>query len=740
MRAPNQPESVTPQDLARVLPITGYLDRLSGRPGQKIAVKVSAQGGGQYEADVVRIVSGDPNPSGPGLIYERQDFGSGTYDARSQSIDRGSYAVVPTDPVFSAPALWFSAHVQPWLLRDTPSTIAAATGPDGSGWRLEMSASELRFCHIDDQGRVETVDLKHGITPKNWVRAWAGFDHSAGRVELGYSAVVGDLEGRTERQAPLGDFGGPLRLSFAARLDDDVSHAHFNGRIEAPKLHFASPMASDGQSAGKLAASWDFSQGINTSSIVDCGPHGLAGRLVNLPTRAVRGVHWDGTAMDWQVAPEHYAAIHFHEDDLSDCRWDTDFEVHLPDDVRSGVYGVRLTSQDGSDVLPFYVLPALGAPKAPICVLASTLTHLAYANHARGNTDTAFRARMNDWGAAANADDYPIYGRSTYNFHPDGSGISLSSRLRPVLSMRPGYLTFDDPRGSGLRHFPADTHLTYWLEQKQLEFDIVTDEDLDDEGAQLLDGYQTVVTGSHPEYHTPRMLDALQTYRDTGGKLVYLGGNGFYWRIARRPEQPGVIEIRRTEGGIRAWAADTGEAYHQLDGGYGGLWRRNGRPPQALVGVGFSAQGVFDGSYYLRTKASFDKEYSWIFDGVSEERLGDYGYSGGGAAGFELDRSDTALGTPENTVILAVSTKHGDSFVPVPEELLSHLHTVTGEPPKDLIRSEMIYSRLKGGGALFSVGSITFCGSLLSNACENGVSKVLENVLRRFTSGDQGLK
>ena len=93
------------------------------------------------------------------------------------------------------------------------------------------------------------------------------------------------------------------------------------------------------------------------------------------------------------------------------------------------------------------------------------------------------------------------------------------------------------------------------------------------------------------------MLNALQTYRDTGGKLVYLGGNGFYWRIARRPEQPGVIEIRRTEGGIRAWAADAGEAYHQLDGGYGGLWRRNGRPPQALVGVGFSAQGVFDGSY-----------------------------------------------------------------------------------------------------------------------------------------------
>ena len=737
MRAPGQPEPTTREDLARVLPITGYLDRLSGRPGQKIEVKVSTQGGGQYEADIVRIVCGDPNPSGPGLIYEQQDFGAGTYKARSQPIDRGSYAVVPTHRVFSAPVLWFSTYVQPWLLRDLPSTIAAASCPDGSGWRLEMSTEDLRFCHIDEHGHFETVDLKHGVQPKDWVRVWAGYDRSSGRIELGYSSVPSGLERRTERQAPLGEFGGPLRLSFAARLDQDVSHAHFNGRIEAPKLHFVRPMADDRQRAGTLAASWDFSQGINTSSIMDCGPYGLAGRLVNLPTRAVRGVQWDGTAMDWQVVPHHYAAIHFHEDDLSDCHWDTDFEVHLPDDVPSGIYGVRLTSSDGSDVLPFYVLPAFGATKAPICVLASTLTHLAYANHARGNTDTAFRARMSDWGAAPNADDYPIYGRSTYNYHPDGTGISLSSRLRPVLSMRPGYLTFDDPRGSGLRHFPADTHLTYWLEQKQFAFDIVTDEDLDDGGAQLLDGYQTVVTGSHPEYHTPRMLNALQTYRDTGGKLVYLGGNGFYWRIARRPEQPGVIEIRRTEGGIRAWAANAGEAYHQLDGGYGGLWRRNGRPPQALVGVGFSAQGVFDGSYYLRTNASFEPEYSWIFDGVSEEHLGDYGYSGGGAAGFELDRSDTALGTPENTVILAVSTDHGDSFVAVPEELLSHLHTVTGEPPEDLIRSEIIYSQLEGGGELFSVGSITFCGSLISNACQNGVSKMLENILRRFTSNSR---
>ncbi len=106
------------------------------------------------------------------------------------------------------------------------------------------------------------------------------------------------------------------------------------------------------------------------------------------------------------------------------------------------------------------------------------------------------------------------------------------------------------------------------------------------------------MTGSHPEYHTEAMLDALETYRDGGGRFMYLGGNGFYWKIALNKAKTGQIEIRRAEGGIRAWAAEPGEYYNQYDGEYGGLWRRNGRPPQKLVGVGFTAQGNFVGSHY----------------------------------------------------------------------------------------------------------------------------------------------
>ena len=47
----------------------------------------------------------------------------------------------------------------------------------------------------------------------------------------------------------------------------------------------------------------------------------------------------------------------------------------------------------------------------------------------------------------------------------------------------------------------------------------------------------------------------------------------------------------------------------------------------------------------------------------------------------------------------------------LPEELLSHIYTVTGEAPRDLIRAELVYFVTALGGAVCSVGSITFCGS-----------------------------
>src|SRR5262249_27859680 len=160
-------------------------------------------------------------------------------------------------------------------------------------------------------------------------------------------------------------------------------------------------------------------------------------------------------------------------------------------------------------------------------VLMSTFTYVIYQNNARldwakPDWREAWRERTKAWGGYPhNPGDHPEFGWSTYNYHTDGTGICFASWLRPMLNVRIGYITYPHPelRGSGLRHYPADHHLLSWLEAKGFAFDVITDWELHTEGIDLLKHYPVVLTGSHPEYYTAEMLDALQTFRDRGGRL-----------------------------------------------------------------------------------------------------------------------------------------------------------------------------------------------------------------------------
>ncbi|MFI5011126.1 MAG: N,N-dimethylformamidase beta subunit family domain-containing protein [Hyphomicrobiales bacterium] len=721
------------------LPITGYLDRFSHRPGEEFTAYVGMRHPGAYRARLVRVLSGDPNPQGPGLRFEDlpKHFDR-SFEGRRQEIHLGSYGIVEHGPERDPrSACTWTALVQPGVLAPSAavfaeegegSTVVLSVGATGAEARLTWPGGELRLC-TDTPLKV-----------RHWYRVWLGADPASGRAILGQQALdQGSPVVAAARARGLTLPSGGKVLLAAERAA--APHRHFTGKLEDPAIlsgcveAWPNARADLRKLPGALLAGWDFSVGIEGQSITDIGPQRLDGRLVNLPTRAVVGARWSGQEMCWRHAPRDYAAIHFHDDDLDDCGWRQDFTWTVPDDLRSGAYAFHLSCPAGEDWLPFYVLSKREGPFAPIAFLASTFTYQAYANHARGSADEAYHRRVREWGAYPhNPDQHPLYAASTYNRHRDNTGVAFSSRRRPILTMRPGFLTFNDARGSGLRHYPADTHILAWLEAKGLPFDIITDEDLDDEGLSLLAPYRTVLTSSHPEYHTLGTLDALQAYTRTGGKLAYLGGNGFYWRIARDRKMPHVIELRRAEGGIRAWAAEPGEYYHALDGQLGGLWRRNRRPPQMLAGVGFSGQGLFEGTHYRRLSASHEPAHAWMFEGIAEEVIGDYGLSGGGAAGFEMDRADVTLGTPEDAVILARSEDPPASFVTVPEELLSHLHTVSGEPPNELKRAEIVYFDTPSGGAVFSVGSITFCGSLWRNGFEGPVSRLLENVVRRFSA------
>ena len=729
------------------IPIAGYADRWSVGQNENIEFKVSSQFSKPYSVRLVRIVCADPNPDGPGIIEEdMSSVFSGEFSSRNQDVQLGSYGIVLVNRRLSHPD-GYTIAVTIWPTLVDAGVQGILCLQDQSGNRLiELRINSVgQVAAVIDGGSGSSQEYATGLTLRE--RAWYAIclcvDRKQNRLGLIQTLKEDDFVDNDSGEVwhdctHLPSLQDVDKLLIASSGGNPLGGI-FNGKIEQPsilartydveKLSHRAPH----REGDSLLALWDFSRDISTQEIREIGPLHLDGRLVNCPARAMRGSNWTGKEMCWRHAPEEYGAIHFHDDDIYDCQWKTDFSFRVPGNFRSGMYSMRIECEDAYEDIPFYVRPQTNKPQARICVLVSTFTYTVYTNQARSLPKVEYANLVQERGTRPwNPDQVQDYGLSTYNNHRDGSGICYSSRLRPSLTMRPKYITICRPYAeSGMRHLPADTHLFAWLENQGQDFDVITDEDLHEEGVELLRPYKVVMTPSHPEYHTTNTLNAIYEYTRSGGRLMYLGGNGFYWKVAVNENLPGMVEIRRAEGGIRTWAAEPGEYYNSLDGEYGGMWLRNGRPPQRLAGVGFTAQGDFQGTYYRRN-SDLDAKYEWVFESVDDEILGDFGLSGGGAAGFELDRADFSLGTPRNTAVLASSENYPEHFVLVPEEILSHVATRSGKPVSELIRSDIVIFETAKGGCVFSVGSITYCGSLPWNNFDNNISRMTANVLNRF--------
>jgi hypothetical protein len=143
------------------------------------------------------------------------------------------------------------------------------------------------------------------------------------------------------------------------------------------------------------------------------------------------------------------------------------------------------------------------------------------------------------------------------------------------------------------------------------------------------------------------------------------------------------------------------------------------------------AQGFDVSSYYVRKPDSFDPRAAFIFEGVGpEEKIGDFGLVGGGAAGLELDIVDRSLGSPPHTLVLAASEGHGQAYILVPEEVtspspISTARRIPGSAPSSP-------SSKRQRRRVFCTGSIAWAGSLWHRGYDNNVSRITGNVLRRF--------
>ena len=132
-------------------------------------------------------------------------------------------------------------------------------------------------------------------------------------------------------------------------------------------------------------------------------------------------------------------------------------------------------------------------------------------------------------------------------------------------------------------------------------------------GAAVLEPYAAVISGMHPEYPSLEIIDAVEQYRDGGGGVLYLGGNGWYWVTGVYAGEGLAVEIRRGHSGVLTWTSYPGEVTLVSSKQPGGLWKYRGRAPQRLVGLGFAAQGWGKSYPFYRNEAATHPEACLLY-------------------------------------------------------------------------------------------------------------------------------
>ena len=328
-------------------------------------------------------------------------------------------------------------------------------------------------------------------------------------------------------------------------------------------------------------------------------------------------------------------------DDERNPQWPASHRVTIPEDAKPGVYAFQVEWEEGHERVVFFVTSS--NTSSPLLYLLPTATYLAYA-------DEYLPSHLYEWKGDDRGHRFAIANnlRSLYDYHSDLSGVSIASYKKPKVTLRDDYAY---PLCGCPHNLPVDLHFLRFCHDNAIVLDIMTDHELHERGLAGLRGHRAVVTGSHPEYISIEMEQALRQFAAEGGSIAYLGGNGFAATVAFRAD---LMELRRSplEAG-RTWDGNVAEQSLSITNEPGGYLRARGRGEFSLIGGAISLMG-FDGARpFTRTEESYEARCVWLFEDVEAQSFGSDGVVLGGAAGYEVDATDPALGTPADTIVIA---------------------------------------------------------------------------------------
>jgi hypothetical protein len=369
----------------------------------------------------------------------------------------------------------------------------------------------------------------------------------------------------------------------------------------------------------------------------------------------------------------------------------------------SGLYYFHAKSLSGKFFsFPWIVAPA--TPQAPIAVLASSNSWNAYNNF--GGRSNYVNSNGLPPEPIINARQDLLRYTSAGSFNewafPDDAYPPLSFE-RPELGNTVGEdEEVTDPIAGRLQSglAPSEWRLLGWLEREGFPYDFYADHQLHS-GELDLDAYKILILSVHPEYWSRAMYEKVRDWvRNRGGRLMYLGGNGVNCEIEFIDDSTMRCKthLASTGGELGMVDPDDPSIYYES------RFHRTVEAEASLLGVVTTGSGIMTAAPYRTIDADH-----WVFadTGLKEGDLfGDRSLQEripGGASGHETDKMSAS--SPPGTTLLAKGTNPDNGG------------------------SEMTYYSLESGGAVFSVGSITWVASLL---IDEHVSKITANVINRF--------
>jgi hypothetical protein len=213
-------------------------------------------------------------------------------------------------------------------------------------------------------------------------------------------------------------------------------------------------------------------------------------------------------------------------------------------------------------------------------------------------------------------------------------------------------------RGVPPRYRRYDLPFLHFIHRQGIRPDYLVDGDLDGvlSGDELRRRYDLLVFPGHSEYMTQESYDAVERFRDLGGRLIFLSANNFFWRVDKVDNS-----IRRVR-----------------------KWRDLGRPEAALLGVQYRAND--DGRAREPFVVQGVDAAPWLFAQTglrNGDRLGDVV----GGYGIEIDATTPA--SPPGTIVLArIEGLYGLGY-----------------------DAEMTYYETAAGARVFSAGTLDFTAS-----------------------------